>query len=436
MEIKEAIYNYDKIISSLKGRIEKDVVISQKNKELIAEYHNYAVARGLSKARQSIILQSLLRLALASKADFNKAQRRDIEELMAEFQEKKYSPWTIETSKAILKQFYKWLLKVEKGDPLPDCVRWMEGGAPKNNLTKSDLLTKDDISRIIGSTTDLMQKALISVHFEACNRPGETLSMTIGDVVFKEDYALVCVTGKTGQGEKFVLQSYDLLRAWIDTHPFKNDPKHGLWIVSNHIRGRDGRDLYGKPISLAYLGKIFKTAAKRAGIVKRTYSYLYRHSAGTYYYAKIGEALAKKQMLHAPNTKMAGTYNHLSSEDLLAGLRKSQGIETKEEEQIETCWKCHHPNGFGVKTCSRCASPLNREAAEQKRRADTNVKRDLENMQQKIAELSTALSNIASQQGKNIQTGGFDISASGCMPLSNDGPFIPNKYWQKPKEKY
>ncbi|MFH1472644.1 MAG: hypothetical protein ABIF85_07165 [Nanoarchaeota archaeon] len=67
MEIKEAIYGYDGIICNLKESIEKHIEISQKNKALILEYHNNGIARGLTKARQTIILESLKRLALSFK---------------------------------------------------------------------------------------------------------------------------------------------------------------------------------------------------------------------------------------------------------------------------------------------------------------------------------------------------------------------------------
>lgn len=377
-DVKEVIYRYDTVLRNMVERINKNESISPKNKELILEYRDNCIARGLSKARQVIILQALLRVGTAAKVDFDKAERKDVERIMADLQSRGYSNWTIETLKSVMKAFWRWMYKLEQTDTLPDCIKWVRRSTPPSKISKSDLLTKEEICKMIKTTTDLMQKALITVHFESCNRPGETLQMKIGSVKFEKDYALIRVSGKTekktGISEKFLLQSYDLLRSWIESHPFKEDPNYPLWIVTSHMRvNRGGADLFGKPISLTYLGIILKNAAKKAGIKKRVYSYLCRHSRGTELYGSIGEALAKKQMSHAPDSKMAKFYNHLNSEDLLIGLKKANGLqeENEEEKHPEICWKCHHPNGFGAKICSRCASPLSIQAAIEKKQEES-----------------------------------------------------------------
>lgn len=195
-DIKEEIYEHDARLQSLTELIQNNKKITPKNKELIFSYRDNAIARGLSKARQEIILQSLLRIASASKADFDKAERKNIEKIMAELQSKGHSAWTVETSKAVIKAFFRWLYDLEANDPLPKCVRWIKWTTPPPTLTKNDLLTKEEIVKMINAADDLMQKALISVHFESANRNGETLKMSIGSVIFKEDYALIHVGGK------------------------------------------------------------------------------------------------------------------------------------------------------------------------------------------------------------------------------------------------
>ncbi len=108
------------------------------------------------------------------------------------------------------------------------------------------------------------------------------------------------------------------------------------------------------------------------------YSYLCRHSSGTKYYAELGEALAKKQMLHAPDSKMAKVYNHLASEDLVQGRKKANGIETeKDKVNNGTCWKCKHPNSFGAHICSKCASPLNIQGVEDAKKKETMHRFDI-----------------------------------------------------------
>ncbi len=413
--MREAIYSHERKLQLLMKRVENNGSITPRNKELIKQFWENTVARGLSKSRQEIIVQSLLRFGAVSIVDFDKAEKKDMEHIMAELRKQELSETTLATMIAVLKSFWRWMLNLESSDKLPDTVRWMKYGdvLKTSKLTKKDLLTTEDIVKMIDSTPDLMQKCLISSHFEASNRCGETLSGKINSITFFEDYAIYNVEfGKTGKGEKVILQSYDLLRSWIEAHPFRNDPNHSLWINTSHIRKRRSpeqhrgvcwkcgdktkldeakrrivklnnkdheeitcahcgvdlnlEDLYGKPLTLTYMLKIIKSAAKRAGIQKRVYSYLCRHSSGTKYYAELGEALAKKQMLHAPDSKMAKVYNHLSSEDLVEGRKEASGMETKKEKEHNgVCWRCKHPNSYGAQICSKCASPLNIEAVEE-----------------------------------------------------------------------
>ncbi|MFH1472444.1 MAG: site-specific integrase [Nanoarchaeota archaeon] len=420
-EMREAIYKHERKLQLLMKRIENNGSISPRNRELMMQFWKSTVARRLSKSRQEIILQSLLRFSAVSLVDWDKAEKKDIENIMAELQKQNLAETTIATMIAVLKSFWRWMHNLESSDKLPDTVRWLKCGdtLKTSKLTKKDLLTPEDIIKMIDSTSDLQTKALVSSHYEASNRCGETLSAKVGSITFFEDYATYTVEfGKTGKGEKVILQSFDLLRSWVEAHPFRHDLDHPLWIITSHMRKNRSpeehkgvcwkchkktdlasakkeiikinkkdheaivcvhcgvdlnlEDLYGNPITLHYMLKIIKTAAKRAGIKKRVYSYLCRHSSGTFYYETLGEALAKKQMLHAPNTKMAGIYNHMNLESLVAGRKQAVGIENKtDKESNGVCWKCHHPNGYGASMCSKCSAPLNLEAAVNVKNVDT-----------------------------------------------------------------
>lgn len=419
-DLKEEIYNHDKKIQSLIKKLENNSVINPKNKQLILEYRNNALANGRSKARQEIVLQALYRVADAAKdIELDKSTRKDMEKIFAELNGREYAAWTIQTIIAVTKAFFRWMHSLESNDPLPDNVRWLKRTTPPVTITKSDLLSKQDVAAMMSVTTDIMQKCLISTHFESCNRPSESLLMHCSDCQFFDNYALIRVGGKMkktmGYSEKYLLQSYDLLKMYVESHPLLREGRTDapLWVVSTHMRKKrspknhDGmcwkcqkktdlanakreiikinkkdheaitcvhcgadlnlEDLYGKVISLQFMQKIFVNAAKKAGIKKqRIYPYLTRHSRGTYLFGLMGN-LAEKQLSHVPGSRSNRFYNHLNSNDLLIGLQKANGIvDKKNEEQSEKCWKCGHMNGFEVKTCTKCASPLNLESAMEK----------------------------------------------------------------------
>ncbi|MBU4300014.1 site-specific integrase [archaeon] len=415
-DLRELIYNQDRKIDNLINRLKNNKAISETNKQLLLDFREKSRSKHLSKCRIEIQLQSLYRIAPYAPDDLKKATQKDVEKIMAEILDKHYSPWTIETIKAVLKSFFRWMRDVPKTDPAPIEVRWIERCTPPNKLSKEDLITEEDLTKMINSTPNTMHKGAMSSLHEGAIRPGsEFLGMRIKDVSFFEDYAVIRVRGKmekkNGDREVYLVRSHDLLRAWVDNHPFKNDPEHPLWIVTTDMKKRirpeehkgicwncgrqndlekllhpeqqvssNGRTdplcsrceanlnlekLYGKVISLKYLNKILKEAAKKAGIKKRIYGYLFRHSGATILYGTIGEALAKRVMGHSADTRCARVYNHLNNDDLLDGVKRANGL-PEDEKKIEptgVCPKCSHPNGYGAATCSRCGMCLSLEAA-------------------------------------------------------------------------
>ena len=229
-------------------------------------------------------------------------------------------------------------------------------------------MTTEDVEGMIRSTSHLMYKALLSVLYESAMRPGELLQMRIKDIHFQENYITVYVRGKMkksmGDRKVFLIHSYDLLLKWIENHPFRDNLDHPVWIVSTRQKYKT-RDLYGKAISIEFLNQIIKKCGNNAGIKRRVFAYLFRHSRGTDLYIEMGESLAKKMMGHAPDSDMAKVYNHLNEEDVLKKLKEINGISeaTKKDEVKEVCQRCHYPNSYGATICARCGLSLNVKSA-------------------------------------------------------------------------
>ena len=374
-EIYEAEEKYKRTIELLEG----DDRVSERNKELFFEFTNSCLANGLSKHRIIIYLRHLRNIAIYSDVNFDKNMgKKDMEKVMSKIMNSdRYSEWSKETFKTTVKRYFGWLYELEHGDPLPDVVRWIRGTTPPNKLTKEDLITREEVQKMIDSTDKMMYKALISTLYEGVLRPGELLSMRINDVVFEERYLTINVSGKmekkTGKRTVPFVNSYDLLRAWIDQHPFKKEKDHPLWIVTTQQKfikdGKEVKDLYGKVISLRFLNKLIKDLAKKAGVktyknkqgslTSKVYPYLFRHSGGTGMYKDYGEAIAKRLMGHSASSKMAAVYNHLNDSDVMDAVKKRHGLEEDEkEEDTTTCPRCKHPNSYGANLCSRCGMAL------------------------------------------------------------------------------
>jgi len=377
-DIKQAIYELESKYKRIIEILRKDKRILQKNKELFLDFADSCLAQGISKHRIIIYLRHLRNLAINSDMEFNKEMtRKDMERIMARVMNSKhYSDWSKETFKSTIKKYFRWLYNLDSGDPLPDVVKWIKGSSPPNRLTKDDLITQDEVQSMINATSNVMYKAMLSTLYEGALRPGELLSMHINDVIFEDSYVTIKIRGKMerkiGEREVYLVNSYDLLRAWIDQHPFKRF-NHPLWIVTTHQKIKTERgeeDLYGKPISLRFLDKMIKDLAVKANVktyvnkkgklVSKVYPYLFRHSRGTVLYKEIGEALAKKFMDHVPDSKMAKVYNHLNDEDVLEAIRQKHGLieEENRKESSKICPRCRHSNSYGASLCSKCGMAL------------------------------------------------------------------------------
>lgn len=355
--IKEQIYSSERILERRLKKIEDSTQLLKENKRTIFEFVSHARAKSLSPSRINIYLATLLIFGERAKKPFLDLDKRDLEAIFSDLNKQKYAAWTIETYKANIKYFFRWLYDLDSSDPLPAAVKWLKGTRPPQKIQREDLITEDEVKKLIDTTPHLMYKALISVLYESSCRPGEVLTLRIKDVFFNSNYVCLKVSGKMeakqGKRDVYLFNSYDLIHQWMENHPFKENKDHGLWIVTQkNIQ-------FGKVISLRFLNILLVKLAKRAGLKKRIYPYLFRHSRGTALYKKYGEALAKRMMGHSPDTRMARTYNHLNEEDVLERMKQEHGLGLKEEEkQTEHCVNCSHVNPLGAHICSKCKTVL------------------------------------------------------------------------------
>ncbi len=96
-----------------------------------------------------------------------------------------------------MKRFYKWL----KGNNVtyPEEVKWITTTLKtKNRLLPENLLTEEEIQRLIDVVDRPRDKAFIITLYESGPRIGELGSLRLGDVEFDERYAKLMLRGKTG----------------------------------------------------------------------------------------------------------------------------------------------------------------------------------------------------------------------------------------------
>ena len=106
----------------------------------------------------------------------------------------------------------------------------------KNRKLPEEILTKEDIKKMIDAARTPRDRAIISVLYESGCRVGEFLSMRIKNVSFDRYGAVIVVHGKTGYRRIRLVSSVPYLAEWMNSHPFSEDPEAWLWISLNNFR--------------------------------------------------------------------------------------------------------------------------------------------------------------------------------------------------------
>lgn len=348
--------NFEKALE----RVKKDKRVSDENRKLILEFADKCFADSLSKGRLCKLMYVTRQLAAYLKKPFPQATKKDIQGVVAEIERcERYSAWTKYDFKVVLKKFFKWL----KGndETFPDEVKWIKptirGG---RRMLPEELVSEEEVKHMAEVAEHPRDKALVMVLYESGCRIGEILSLKLKNVQFDEYGAVLRVTGKTGDRRVRVVSSAPLIASWIDVHPHRNDPNAGLWVGRYH-RYADHTPTYESMV------RCLHELARLAGITRRIYPRLFRHSRATALANKLTEAQMKEHFGWVQSSKMASVYVHLSGRDVDNAILQTYGVVNREltapDDKFtpKNCSHCKTANAPIAKFCSKCRFVLDVE---------------------------------------------------------------------------
>lgn len=352
------IYEYEKTLDRTLDKVRRSNIVDT-NKLLIENFSRYLFAEGLSLGRIIKYLIQIRKIAEGLRKPFSELTKEDILDIVQKIERRKdYTEWTKHDYKLTLKKFFKFLKGTED---YPEEVKWIRLTTHNNNQLPEELLTEDEVKLMADVARTPRDKALILVLYESGCRIGELLSIKIRNVRFDEYGAVLTVTGKTGMRRVRIIASAPALATWLDNHPFKGKPDSPLW-VSIGTRNRDGLLKYRA------VSEVLKKVAKEAGINKRVYPHLFRHSRATKLANYLTEAQLKQHFGWVQSSDMASIYVHLSGRDVDKALLKLHGIEVNDEEReeqfnVRECLRCKAKNSPIAKFCNTCGLPLDLKTA-------------------------------------------------------------------------
>jgi integrase/recombinase XerD len=169
----------------------------------------------------------------------------------------------------------------------------------------------------------------------------------IKHVTFDKYGAILLVDGKTGPRRIRLIACVPALAQWLSVHPFRNDPNSPLWVGLGTVGRNEPLSYNG---ARAMLGRL----VKKAGVNKRVYSHLMRHSRATELATFLTDAQMDEVLGWVQGSDRTTTYVHLCGRDVDCALLAAMGITPdKEEKKGKSC----EENG-DITTKNECGKSL------------------------------------------------------------------------------
>jgi integrase/recombinase XerD len=320
--------------------------ISETNKRAIRRFMDFKTAQRISLPRQDKYLRLLRLLAerYIDGKDFEELTRDDVISAVAQIERSDLKTWVKYDYEYFLKTLLTFLGREE-------AISWLKIKTPRR--VPDDVLTVEEVERMIATCENARDRALIAMLFEAGTRIAEVGNLRIGDLEFDRIGAIAKVTGKTGFRPVRFIWATPYLTQWLEAHPFQDQKDAPLWV---NLRGR-GTQLRYDAIRMQ-LQKI----AKRAGIEKRVNPHNFRHTRLTLFMKerRISEGLIKQYMGLTPDSRVLSVYSHLTGRDVDQGLMAMYGLAVEEEKRqaIRQCPYCRTINTPAARVCINCRKHL------------------------------------------------------------------------------
>ncbi|MBI4146780.1 tyrosine-type recombinase/integrase [Candidatus Woesearchaeota archaeon] len=326
--------------------------IPDADKQLIERFVRDCKTKGTGFARLTKLVRNLAIIGELLGKPFQEATIEDIKRVVHHFEAGDFSVWTKHDVKVILKQFYKWL----DGEDYPKIVKWICTTIPhkeKPLTQESDLLSEDEVNKVIAAADHPRNKAIIAILAESGARVGEIGNLTIGQVKIDASGTVLTVSGKTGRRRLRIISATSYLLKWLDIHPDKSNPYAPLWI---NIGTKD----YHKQMTYEGVRKVLIETFKKAGLKKRCHPYIFRHSRASQLARHLTEFQMNSYFGWIQGSRMPAMYVHISGKDLDEDILRINGLKLGEKPvpykpQMRACQRCREINSPDALYCCKCA---------------------------------------------------------------------------------
>jgi len=331
--------------------------IPKNNFETIVEYDKANKRLNLRDATRENNIRVLMPLAKYFQKPYKQITNKD---LLGYIDALDVSKGSKSTYIVQIRKFFKWLYQDENPQVIKGLV------APKSKTVKkkfSDMLTEDEIQKLVDSYPDPQHKALVAVLYDSACRVGELVGLKRRDVVCNNGLWTISVDGKTGVRNIPLTLSTIYLEPWFNRyHPSKNDDAP-LFISMCH-RGLN-KKMDERKLLITGIWQILKRGKKASDIKKKVHPHILRHSRLTWLSDHgMSENMMRIYAGWSNGSTMPAVYLHTNPQDVVKKINEIQGGEQASKPEPSKlvpreCPRCKTLNDLSSEYCSKCWLPLN-----------------------------------------------------------------------------
>jgi len=193
-----------------------------------------------------------------------------------------------------IKFYYEKVLRGEK--------EYYQIDRPRKERKLPDILSKEEIAGMMDATENIKHKCLIALIYSCGLRRSEAINLKLGDI--DSQRMLIKIRGAKGKKDRYVQLAKSILTLLRDYYK-KDRPE--TWLFEG---------TKGKQYSATSIYNTVKDLAQKAGIKKRVYPHILRHSFATHHLEQGTDLRFIQEILGHESSKTTEIYTHVSKSEL------------------------------------------------------------------------------------------------------------------------
>ncbi len=333
-------------------------------KNVVSDFITYCRVSGLAKSTVTNHLNHLTRMSQRLKEigitrSLIDLQESDFQSLLLHLEDRGICKGEIRNYKKVVKKLYKWKYKKNA----PDWINEMRLESIDSPVQPSDLLTRDEVDRLLGACRHPRNSALIAVMLDSGMRIGAVASLRIKNVELT-NYGGILYISKTSRSRKTaeprgipITWSVGHINQWLAVHPLRNNPEAPLWTTLQQPY---------QPVSYKTIRVTVQEIAENAGITKRVNLHGFRHWAITSW---ILDGLSEQEVKHRAgwskgSTQLFKIYANFTDKEINDKIFGRYGLKQDSKPiTLDRCPRCNNILRGEDRVCSQCSLILDYKLA-------------------------------------------------------------------------